>query len=589
MYLVAGTPLLTFSILGFDEGHITMHIHRIPGRRSSRGRSLAAFCATAALAASVLVGAASSASAGAAGAAGCSSAVSGPSRVGSIGGLVHPWVTGGGCVSGAVRGFESPYIGTPPLLYHGGPMMSTRATNDQVVVTPIYWQPTGNAFTVSYKATITQYLTDLAHDSGKLNNVFSSLYQYSGTTGGINYKMQLGTPISDTDGLPADGCTLESTDSTDVYADSSGYSQCLDDAQIIDETNAVVSAHSLPSDLGHLYVIFLPKHVESCFNPGATNTSANACTLNHQPSAAYCAYHSITSGGTVYANMPFPAYQSGTGYSCTKESLGGGIQSPNGDTDADVEISPLSHEMSEAITDPDVNTGWYDSTGNENGDDCAYIFGALTGTAGAFYNQVVNGDHYLTQEEFSNHDFVANTGGCIQRALAVKPQVATLSPNHGPASGGNHVTLTGTGFPGASSVHVGAKSATFTVLDASHIDVKVPAGLGIVDVTVSTSVGTSTKVATDHYAYRAPRPTVGQVSPTKGTHAGGTKITITGTGFINGATVHFGRAAGTNVTVVSPTKITVKTPKHAKGTVDVTVTTSGGTSAQLKADHFTFT
>jgi hypothetical protein len=513
---------------------------------------------------------------------------SGPSRIGSIGGLVRPWATGARCVSGAVRGFEDPYEGTPPLIYHGGAMMSTRATNDQVVVTPIYWEPTGSAFTASYKATITQYLTDLAHDSGKLTNVFSSLYQYSGSNGGINYKMQLGTPISVTTALPSDGCTLESSDTTNVYADNTGYSHCLDDAQIIAETNAVVSAHSLPSGLGHMYVLFLPKHVESCFNPGATNSSANACTLNHQPSAAYCAYHSMTSGGTVYANMPFPAYQSGTGYSCTKETLGGGIQAPNGDTDADVEISPLSHEMAEAITDPDVNTGWYDAAGNENGDDCAYLYGTLSGPDGTHYNQVVNGHHYLTQEEFSNHDFVAATSGCIQRAAAATPVVLTLSPNHGAPAGGNHVTLTGTGFPGASSVHFGATSATFTVLDASHIDAQVPAGSGVVDVTVSTSAGTSTAVATDRYTY-TPRPRVVQLSPVKGPHAGGTKVTIIGTGFVHGAKVHFGTAAGTQVTVVSPTKITVRSPSHAKATVDVTVTTSGGTSAKKQADHFTFT
>jgi hypothetical protein len=568
-----------------------MQIHRISERRRSRGRRLAAACATVALTASALavVSSSSFAAPGAAGASGCSSAVSGPSRVGGIGGLVHPWGSGSACVSGAVSGFEPPYMGSPPLIFHGGPMMSTRATNDQLVVTPIYWEPSGSAFSASYKATITQYLTDLAHDSNKLTNVFSSLYQYAGSNGAINYKMSLGTPISDTDALPADGCVLASSDGTHIYADSSGYTHCLDDAQVKAETNAVVAGHSLPSDLGHLYVIFLPKHVESCFHPGATTTSANFCTLNHQPSSAFCAYHSMSATGMVYANMPFPAYQSGTGFSCTNESLGGGIQSPNGNTDADVEISPLSHEMAEAITDADVSTGWYDVQRNENGDDCAYIYGALSGTAGTFFNQVVNGHHYLTQEEFSNKDFVAGTSGCIQRAQAVRPKVINLSPDHGPASGGNHITLIGTGFPGASSVHFGAKSATFTVLDASHIDAKVPAGSGSVHVTVSTSAGTSTKLATDRYTYPTPRPTVGNVSPAKGTHAGGTKVRITGTGFIKGATVHFGKAAGTHVRIVSSTKITVRAPKHAKGTVDVTVTTAGGKSAKRKRDHFRFT
>ena len=552
--------------------------------------SLAAAAATLALVAATAIVAASSASAGTPAAAGCSSGVTpGPTHVGRIGGMVRPTTTGTTCASRGVKGFEAPYAGTPPLIYHGGPMMSTRATDSQVVVTPIYWQPSGFTFTASYKSTITGYLNDLADDSGKLSNVFATTFQYSGSNGGINYRMQIGTPITDTTALPADGCTLEAGDTSGIYADNSGYSHCIDNAQVIAETNGVVSSQSLPSDLGHLYVLFLPKHVESCFNPGATNTSANFCSLNHQLSAAYCAYHSQAPTGTVYANMPFPAYTSGTGFSCTEESLGGGIQSPNGDTDADVEISPLSHEMAEAITDPDVATGWFDAAGNENGDDCAYIYGALSGTAGTKFNQVVNGHHYLTQEEFSNKDFVAGVSGCVQGMKAVKPTVTGLSPKHGPAGGGNHVTITGKGFPGVTKVRFGTAAASFTVLDSTHIDVTVPAGAGKVDVTVATSAGTSAKVSADRYSYAAVRPAVGKVSPAKGTHAGGTKVTITGSGFIAGASVHFGSAAGHGVKVVSSTKITVRTPAHRKATVDVTVTTSGGKSATKKADHYTFT
>ncbi|MGA8246572.1 MAG: IPT/TIG domain-containing protein, partial [Nocardioides sp.] len=392
------------------------------------------------------------------------------------------------------------------LLYHGGPMMSTQKTGDKVVVTPIFWEPPGLEMTASYKSVITTYLQGLAADSGKLSNVFSSMYQYSGSNGAINYKMKIGTPISDTTALPADGCTLQAGDTTDIYADATGYSHCLDDDQVIAETDGVVSAHGLPSDLGHLYVTFLPKHVESCFYPGATNTNTNFCTLNHQLSAAYCAYHSMADSGTVYANMPFPAYLSGTNYSCTKESLGGGgpqIQSPNGDTDADVEISPLSHEMAEAITDPDVNTGWWDSSGNENGDDCAYIYGTLSGTAGALYNQTVHGKHYLTQEEFSNKDFVANKSGCIQHTKAVKPVLKSLSKHHGSHKGGSHITIKGKGFPGAKAVHFGKKKAKFTVLDASHISVKVPKhSKGKVDVRVTTAAGKSKTTKADRYTYK---------------------------------------------------------------------------------------
>src|SRR5262249_51525752 len=152
-------------------------------------------------------------------------------------------------------------------------------------------------------------------------------------------------------------------------------------------------------------VLFLPKHVESCFFAGSTTTAANACTINYQTSAAYCAYHRQIANGSVYANMPYPIYQSGTKFTCGTGVNFGVVASPNGNPYADVEFSPTSHEINEAITDPDTQTGWYDSSGFENGDECAYIFGQTRGTSGRLYNQVIGGFHFLTQEEFSNRDF----------------------------------------------------------------------------------------------------------------------------------------------------------------------------------------
>jgi hypothetical protein len=92
------------------------------------------------------------------------------------------------------------------------------------------------------------------------------------------------------------------------------------------------------------------------------------------------------------------------------------VESPNGNPDADTEISPTSHEINEAITDPDTETGWFDQIGFENGDECAYIFGRTRGAPGAFFNQVINGGHFLTQEEFSNNLFNSSggTAGCLQ-------------------------------------------------------------------------------------------------------------------------------------------------------------------------------
>jgi hypothetical protein len=84
-----------------------------------------------------------------------------------------------------------------------------------------------------------------------------------------------------------------------------------------------------------------------------------------------------------------------------------------------------------------------------------------------------------------------------------------------------------------------------------------------------------------------PAARVTSVSPASGPAAGGTKVTITGTG-LNGATqVSFGGIAA-GFTVSSSTSITATAPAAAAGTVDVTVTNAGGTSAASAADQFTF-
>src|SRR6266849_7825782 len=85
-----------------------------------------------------------------------------------------------------------------------------------------------------------------------------------------------------------------------------------------------------------------------------------------------------------------------------------------------------------------------------------------------------------------------------------------------------------------------------------------------------------------------PAPTVSGASPTSGTTAGGTPVTITGTGFLAGATVAFGTTAATSVTVASSTTITATTPAHAAGAVNVVVTNTDGQSGPL-SNGYTYT
>jgi hypothetical protein len=68
-----------------------------------------------------------------------------------------------------------------------------------------------------------------------------------------------------------------------------------------------------------------------------------------------------------------------------------------------------------------------------------------------------------------------------------------------------------------------------------------------------------------------PAPKVSAISPNTGTANGGAAVTVTGTGFLSGATVTIGGTSATGVTVVSSTSITARTPAHAAGAADVVV------------------
>ncbi len=73
------------------------------------------------------------------------------------------------------------------------------------------------------------------------------------------------------------------------------------------------------------------------------------------------------------------------------------------------------------------------------------------------------------------------------------------------------------------------------------------------------------------------------VFPTSGNVAGGTAVTVSGTGFANGATVSFGAVAATMVTFNSSTSLTAIAPAQGPGQVAVTVTNPDTQSATLPA------
>ena len=84
----------------------------------------------------------------------------------------------------------------------------------------------------------------------------------------------------------------------------------------------------------------------------------------------------------------------------------------------------------------------------------------------------------------------------------------------------------------------------------------------------------------------SPAPVVLSVSPNMGRTAGGTSVTITGTGFQAGASAHFGDLAGstplTSVNVVNSTTATGTTSAHSVGVVDLVVSNPNQQSSTLR-------
>src|SRR5450830_859453 len=179
------------------------------------------------------------------------------------------------------------------------------------------------------------------------------------------------------------------------------------------------------------------------------------------------------------------------------------------------------------------------------------------------------------------------TGSADQFTYLAAPTVGSISPTSGPAAGGTSVTINGANFAGVTAVTFGATAASsFTFNSPTQITATAPAGTGTVDVRVTTGGGTSATSAADQFTYVA-APTVSGISPSTGLTAGGAIVTITGSNLTGATAVRFGASNALSFNVASATQITATAPAGA-GTVDVRVTTGGGTSASSGADQFTY-
>jgi hypothetical protein len=182
------------------------------------------------------------------------------------------------------------------------------------------------------------------------------------------------------------------------------------------------------------------------------------------------------------------------------------------------------------------------------------------------------------------HGFLSRAAGYIP-----VPRLTHLSSAIGRASGGQSISISGTGFTGATTVTFGGSPAAgFTVNSDNSITATTPTmAPGSYDVTVTTLGGSNPAGPLDRFLFVA-LPSVVKISPQAGLVTGFTPVTITGVNLSLVSQVLFG-GVPTGFTVNSDKSITATAPPtDGEAIIQVTVVSPGGTSASISATRFIY-
>jgi hypothetical protein len=259
-----------------------------------------------------------------------------------------------------------------PMIYHGGPIVPT------MKVAAIYW------------ATTTIYAGGPAPGTNGPGSADGSLLgHFMRNLGGSPY-YNINTTYND---LVGGGHTVANTLTYTQY--------WADNTSVPPSTGSAVSNATIKAEIAKGFstgkLTYDPNTIYAVFTVGKTNLGGGF-------GSSYCAYHgkfNINGQATLYAAMPFDnAFAAG----CSTRQ-----RSPNADPAADREASTLAHEIEEANTDPQLNA-WYDASGQENADKCAYTYGTtyVTGNGGVA-NMNLGGKDFLIQQNWIN---ISGGGNC---------------------------------------------------------------------------------------------------------------------------------------------------------------------------------
>lgn len=166
---------------------------------------------------------------------------------------------------------------------------------------------------------------------------------------------------------------------------------------------------------------------------------------------------------------------------------------------------------------------------------------------------------------------------------AVKLTLTGIEPASGPFSGGTTAVLRGSGFDDTILIEFGGalvQPSDTTVMSNNRVSVAVPAGeVGTVDVVVKR--GEESVTLEDAFTYNAL-----SLSPGQGSVSGGTLVEVTAAGgstFDDAVIVEFDGEPCTELSLLSPTRVRCKTPRHDLGRVDVVARWEDDRSTPLEA------
>lgn len=259
-------------------------------------------------------------------------------------------------VPGAARGVTGAATVTGSgINYHGGPVI-LGTTNVYYI-----WYGTWNATAKSILTTYAQFTGGSPYFN--INTTY-----WSGTTTSKHFVTNAVHYVTST---------------TDNYS----LGKSLSDASIRTIVTNHINNGSLPSDTNAVYFVLTASDV---------NETSGFCTQ-------YCGWHTHASINARDIKYAFVGNAARCLNACAAQSTG-----PNGDAGGDASASIVAHELEEAVSDPDLNA-WFDNSGEENADKCAWTFGTTQRASnGAAFNMTLGGKNFLIQRNWVN----SGAGGC---------------------------------------------------------------------------------------------------------------------------------------------------------------------------------